>query len=190
MWLVKEASGEWTFKLRFERQGVAEWRPKREGVSGSTSVRPVCQGRAWKVQGFKYEGDRVLWRFQKDFLWALSYTRPATLGNFLHSLVFSFCVSSMRTWPLHLIRLFTMMEVGHLAEQHVLSVQFLLSSIWPSKLPKDQLPIFSLFEKVGPPPLLSLWRVDTATLSLDQLWAFGGSFLPQAQRIKYRDIHL
>lgn len=57
---------------------------------------------------------------------------------------------------MHLIRLFTMMEVGHLAEQHVLSVQFLLSSIWPSKLPKDQLPIFSLFEKVGPPPLLSL----------------------------------
>lgn len=57
---------------------------------------------------------------------------------------------------MHLIRLFTMMEVGHLAEQHVLSVQSLLSSIWPSKLPKDQLLIFSLFEKVGPPLLLSL----------------------------------
>ena len=40
------------------------------------------------------------------------------------------------------IRLFTMMEVRHLDEQHVLSVQSLLSPIWPSKLPKDQLPIF------------------------------------------------
>lgn len=118
-----------------------------EGVPGSVSVRPDCQGKALSM------GVTGPTKILKRSLWALSSTSPVTLGESSLTGLQLLYVSS-GAGPLYSVRLLTVVEFGLVAEQAVPSVLSLLSSIWLPKRAKSHPSTLSLLCGGGPQPLL------------------------------------